>query len=197
MYKTFFIEEKIPFIDTVICRERDELDLGLTLDYDFYLMHDTEYWYGVYISRETIGNIISETQLKLDKNTTIEIESDRYSKYRLEYVKSENKIMFNRLKFVDKNGINHFKDDDLIVMKLENNNRLPVNVFNSSKWEVTPLSFNIPRDIKNQSNNEMCILSLPMNNDKYYKGYYNITVRYSLDRFTQQQFKNDTTILIK
>lgn len=196
LYKDFFKEINYELLNLKIYEPHDELNLGMTLDYDFYLMHDNNYWYGVYISKDNISNVISDTQLECKKRN-ITFNVDDYTKYELEYVKSENKVLFNRLKFIDCNGINHFKDDDLIVMKLENNNRLPVNIFNGSKWQVNPVSFGIPKLEEQKSNSEMCILSLPMNDNKYYKGYYNVTVRYSLDRFTNQQFINETNILIK
>ena len=47
-----------------------------------------------------------------------------------------------------------------------------------------------------ESKSEMSILSLPKNTNKYQKGYYNITVKYSLDRDVQHQFKNTSTIKI-
>ena len=46
------------------------------------------------------------------------------------------------------------------------------------------------------SNGEMTILSLPTNNSKYENGYYKVTVKYSLDRDIQHQFKNINTIKI-
>ena len=46
------------------------------------------------------------------------------------------------------------------------------------------------------SNSEISILSLPKNDNKYQKGYYNITVKYSLDRDVQHQFKNTSNIKV-
>ena len=43
----------------------------------------------------------------------------------------------------------------------------------------------------------MTILSLPTNDNEYYKGYYNINVRYCIDKYNQHQFKNIAKILIK
>jgi hypothetical protein len=99
--------------------------------------------------------------------------------------------------YIDSNGLNHFNNDDLIVAKLENNDRLPVNIFNGSKWSITPISVGIPDISPIESNCEMCILSLPKNNNEYYRGYYDVNVRYSLDRFSNQQFLKTTKLLIK
>lgn len=201
LYKDFFEYNTVNIFgkDYHIYSEHKDLNLNMFLEYDFYLMHDHEYWYCIYISKENISNIISNNDLDVPKDKRLFdfIPDNKKSKYKLEYVKSENKVLFNRMKFIDSNGVNHFNDEDLIVLKLENNDRLPVNIFNGTKWEINPITFGIPKDTNIDSNSEMCVLSLPINDNKYYKGYYNVSVRYSLDRFTQHQFKNDLTILIK
>jgi len=58
------------------------------------------------------------------------------------------------------------------------------------------MSLGMSTDTSFESNGEMTILSLPMNNSKYESGYYKITVKYSLDRDIQHQFKNINTIRI-
>ena len=42
----------------------------------------------------------------------------------------------------------------------------------------------------------MCIFDVPMYNDEYVKGYYDVTYRYSLDRISTQQYKKYGTIRI-
>lgn len=177
----------------------DNLVLNTYLEYDFYLMHDNNYWYGLYISKDTIDKCIVEKDLILsesDKVKTIDVNGNK-DYYKLEYVKSDNRFLLNRMLYIDSNGINHFNNDDLIVAKLENNDRLPVNIFNGSKWSITPISVGIPDISPIESNCEMCILSLPKNNNEYYRGYYDVNVRYSLDRFSNQQFLKTTKLLIK
>lgn len=172
-----------------------QLKLNTYLEYDFYLMHDNQYWYGIYISKDTIDKCIVEKDLNLSDNDKVIYIDD--NNYKLEYVKSDNRFLINRMKYIDSEGVNHFNNDDLIVAQLENNDKLPVNIFNGSKWIISPISIRIPDTTPIESNSEMCILSLPKNNNEYYKGYYDVTVRYSLDRFSNQQFLKTTKLLIK
>ena len=158
-------------------------------------MHDNKYWYGIYISKDTIDKCIVEKDLNLSNNDKVIYIDD--NNYKLEYVKSDNRFLINRMKYIDSEGVNHFNNDDLIVAQLENNDKLPVNIFNGSKWVINPISIGIPDTTPIESNSEMCILSLPKNNNEYYKGYYDVTVRYSLDRFSNQQFLKTTKLLIK
>lgn len=167
------------------------------LNYDFYLMHDFDYWYVIYISTDTIDNVLTIDDLIVsneNKNIPFNINN---SKYKLQYINSENQFLLNRMKYIPSNGINHFNKNDIIVAKLETNNRLPVNIFNSAKWNIVPLSIGINEAITNYSNNEMAIISLPMNNTEYHSGYYNINVRYCIDKYNQHQYKNIAKILVK
>ena len=56
------------------------------------------------------------------------------------------------------------------------------------------------KDYKEQNNilnAEMTIIPLSLKYNKYQSGYYNISVRYNLDKYNQHQFKKITKILIK
>ena len=108
--------------------------------------------------------------------------------YKLRYVASGNEFLINRMKYIPNNSINHFNSKDMIVGKILSNNKLPVNIFDSSKWEITPMSIGISDNIKINSNSEMCLLSFPKTDNRYQRGYYNVNVRYSLDGNTQQQY---------
>jgi len=212
LYKTFFTKNTIygePILKDdgeIIYKNEiylwdcvDKLVLNTYLEYDFYLMHDNNYWYGLYISKDTIDKCIVEKDLILsesDKVKTIDVNGNK-DYYKLEYVKSDNRFLINRMQYIDSEGINHFNNNDLIVAQLENNDKLPVNIFNGSKWLINPISIGVPDATPIESNSEMCILSLPKNNNEYYKGYYDVTVRYSLDRFSNQQFLKTTKLLIK
>jgi len=160
---------------------------NMYLDYDFYLMHDLEYWYGVFISKQTISKTYTPNQLKItDENKILYLTNN--DKYELRYVSSGNEFLLNRMKYIPNNSINHFNSKDMIVGKILSNNKLPVNIFDSSKWEITPMSIGISDNVKINSNSEMCLLSFPKTNNRYQRGYYNVNVRYSLDGNTQQQY---------
>ena len=103
----------------------------------------------------------------------------------------------NRYEYISKNGINHFDVDDIIVGKIMNNHRLPIDIFKTSKWEVYPMSIGLDYETHTtRSNIEMCILDAPMYNNEYRRGYYDVTYRYSLDRISTQQFKKHDSIRI-
>lgn len=167
------------------------------LKYDFYLMHDFEQWYVIYISTDTIDKTLTFNDLIIsNKNKTL-LHNINNKKYKLLYINDENKFLLNRMKYISSNGVNHFNNDDIIVAHLETNNRLPVNIFNSTKWNIESLSSSKNNIELSHSNSEMTILSLPTNDNEYYKGYYNINVRYCIDKYNQHQFKNIAKILIK
>ena len=176
----------------------DELKLHMYLDYDFYLMHDDKYWYGLYISRETCDKVQKHSDLILPEENKIMSLNSKTSDtiYKLKYQASSKEYLINRLEFISSNGFNHFKDDDIIACYINNNDRLPFNPYISSKWSISPMSLGMSDDSKFESNAEMTILSMPKNNNKYQKGYYKATVKYSLDRDIQHQFKNISTFLI-
>ena len=116
--------------------------------------------------------------------------------YKLKYNKSSKEYLINRFEFISSNGNNHFKDDDIIACYINNNDRLAFNPYISSKWSISPMSLGMSTDSKFNSNAEMTILSMPKNDNKYQRGYYKVTVKYSLDRDIQHQFKNTSTLLI-
>jgi len=176
----------------------NSLKLDTYLNYDFYLMHDNQYWYCLYISQETCNKIQSSDDLKLqdkDKKLYVYDEFNKH-KYILNYERSSEEYLINRLEFNSSNGFNQFKTDDIVCCYLYNNDRLPFNASISSKWNIHPMSLGMSTDTSFESNGEMTILSLPKNDAKYECGYYKVTVKYSLDRDIQHQFKNTSTIRI-
>ena len=118
------------------------------------------------------------------------------NKYILNYEKSSEEYLINRLEFNTSEGFNQFKTDDIVCCYLHNNDRLPFNASISSKWKIEPMSLGMTLGTTFESNGEMTILSLPKNDAKYERGYYKVTVKYSLDRDIQHQFKNTSTIRI-
>ena len=54
----------------------------------------------------------------------------------------------------------------------------------------------LDKKIMGLSAGELTILSMPKNDNKYQKGYYKVTVKYSLDRDIQHQFINTSTLRV-
>ena len=175
----------------------DKFKLNSYLDYDFYLMHDDKYWYGIYISRQTCNLVQKYSDLQIpDENKEMTLLAKSGITYKLKYVKSSKEYLINRFEFISSNGYNHFKNDDIIACYINNNDRLPFNPYISSKWSISPMSLGMSVESKFESNGEMTILSMPKNDNKYQKGYYKVTVKYSLDRDIQHQFKNTSTLMV-
>jgi hypothetical protein len=175
----------------------DKLKLNSYLNYDFYLMHDYEYWYGLYISQETCDKIRNNDDLKiLEEDKVKEFNGNLNDTYVLKYNRSSEEYLLNRLEFNASEGYNQFNNDDIICCYVHNNDRLPFNGNISSKWKIEPMSLGMSLGTQFDSNGEMTILSLPKNNSKYESGYYNVSVKYSLDRDIQHQFKYTTKIKI-
>lgn len=181
-----------------IYEPKDEIKLQSWLNYDFYLMHDDQYWYGIYISEQTCDKIRNEKDLEINEiNKRMEFMNNTNEfKYILKYDRTSQEYLINRLEFISSNGINQFKDDDIICGYIHNNDVLPFSSEIGSKWSISPMSIGMDTDMNYESNAEMTVISLPKNSSKYQKGYYKVTVRYSLDRDVQHQFKNTSTIKV-
>ena len=181
---------------------------GKALDYDFYLMHDSldiedyrgilsdkeledwePHWYGVFISKQTIDNAIIDSDL--DINTYF-----RDNTYELRYVESDNKFLINRMKFKDSGGTNIFNADDIIVSTINNIN-LPFILELGSHWNFKPFSLGMNKEANVYSNTNSAIISMGNGNNQYEKGYYDVSVRYSLDSNTQEQKIKRARILVQ
>ena len=173
--------------------------LHMMLEYDFYLMHDHEYWYGIFISRDTIDKVMDKSYLNVpeeDKKIIIK-PKQKYDKsnnpiqrnfeYILEYVRSDNQMLLNRMEMVESGGVNHFNRDDIVWGAIWNNNRLPINIDLGTKWVYEPMSIGMTKTISNVSNSEVCMMPVPNGDNSYPIGYYDVTVRYSLDRDVNHQ----------
>lgn len=174
----------------------DELNIDKNLvEYDMYLMHDIKNWYIVYISKDTCDKSMALYDYVADDD--IAFVSETGQQYKLVRTASVKKFLINRYIYSSKNGKYHFNTDDIIVGKVLNNERLPIDIFKSSKWELTPVSFAVDKNAHTSTSNiDMCIFDVPMYNDEYVKGYYDVTYRYSLDRNSTQQYKKYGTIRI-
>ena len=199
LYNEFFKERTILKLDEYNINSIDAVD-ELSIDknlveYDMYLMHDIKNWYIVYISKDTCDKSMVLYDYVADDD--IVFVSETGQQYKLVRTASVKKFLINRYIYSSKNGKYHFNTDDIIVGKVLNNERLPIDIFKSSKWELTPVSFAVDKNAHTSTSNiDMCIFDVPMYNDEYVKGYYDVTYRYSLDRNSTQQYKKYGTILI-
>ena len=191
------------------------------VDYDFYLMHDNDYWYVVFISKQTCDKALNPNNLTAKTPKIVFNGDDKYidnnrrnddgtlnenyypsplngsdPKYELRLNRSGKQFLVNRYEFIPTNGINQFGRDDLIVAKLENNDRLPVNVWLGAKWHVTPTTLGVDKSAETESNAEMVLLNVPEDDGRHARGYYNVEVRYSLDIHTQQRWSRNAKIKI-
>lgn len=199
LYNEFFKERTILKLDEYNINSIDavdELNIDKNLvEYDMYLMHDIKNWYIVYISKDTCDKSMALYDYVADDD--IAFVSKTGQQYKLVRTASVKKFLINRYIYSSKNGKYHFNTDDIIVGKVLNNERLPIDIFKSSKWELTPVSFAVDKNAHTSTSNiDMCIFDVPMYNDEYVKGYYDVTYRYSLDRNSTQQYKKYGTIRI-
>ena len=170
----------------------DNINIDNDVKYDFYLMHDNEYWYGLYISRNTCDMIEYKNINIPETSKTLYLDDD----YALKYVKSSKEFLINRMKYISANGYNHFGDNEIICAKMTNNDRLPIRTDISAKWNIHGMSLGMNLKNEFESSAETTIIGLPKNDNKYQKGYYSVTVRYSLDRDLQHQYKDTGTFRV-
>ena len=181
-----------------------------SISYDVYLMHDSIHpedykgilseeelsgiwypkWYVVLISRETIDAAQKDSEL-LPPVVTF---PQGYNMNPV-YVSSDDKWLINRMEYVDVHGINRFKSSDIIVGTI-NNVELPFILTHGSKWVISPFSLGMQSDSEVTSTTNTFLMSLGGDNIGYDKGYYNITVRYSLDGVVQHQLEHRARILV-
>lgn len=177
------------------------------ITYDLYIMHDDDNiesykgilsedelvdfkpcWYAVLISRETIDHKISTID-------DVAPEFPNEKTYIIEYTVSDEKFLINRMKYVPSNGYNRFNHDDIIVGSISNADT-PFIMSLGTKWNINPFSIKMNDDAEVESNSNMFIMGLGKSNYIYESGYYDITVRYSLDGFTQHQCRTKTRIFV-
>ena len=176
--------------------------------YDMYLMHDdfnTESykdiiskddlkdwkprWYVIFISKDTLD-------AKKTPYDDIPVDYIDLSNFKLKYQKSDKKFLINRMKYIPSNGINQFNTDDIIVATI-NNVDLPFVLDLGSKWFITGFSLNMDSDCTVDSNTNTALIGIGGDNVGYSKGYYNISVNYSIDGYTQQTITKKHAILVK
>ena len=163
--------------------------------YDFYLVHDADYWFVVFISQMTEDVAISNNDLNLlDK---IVYKPNNEYTFRMERWRSGDRFLINRMMFEKSTPKNHFNQDDLIMMTIDNV-KFPYILSQTTKWNIKPLSLKYAnKNLEVQGKSNAAILSLPDSKSEYMPGYYNIDVRYSVDGLVDHQQKKQRRILIK
>ena len=142
--------------------------------YDTYVMHDDKSYYVVFISKETINEKFDKT---LDKELTL-------NGHTLKHFRSDNIFLINRMEIEYTNGENHFNADDIITCEITNVN-LPFILSLGSKWTFTKISLGGTSISPVTSKTNTAIVSIDKSQYKYVKGYYDVTVEYSIDDYYQ------------
>jgi hypothetical protein len=142
--------------------------------YDTYIMRDDKSYYVVFISKKTINEKFDKT---LDKELTL-------NGYTLKHFRSDNIFLINRMEIEHTNGENHFNVNDIITCEVTNVN-LPFILSLGSKWTFTKISLGGTSISPVTSKTNTAIVSIDKSQYKYVKGYYDVTVEYSIDDYYQ------------
>lgn len=186
MYKAFFSNNGDQNLSVFI-------EDNSTFEYDFYLMHDDNTYYGVFISRQTIDKLDHQENAK----SLLQNVSETGQKYFLRKYKYDDLFLINRMQLVENNGINHFIVDDIVVSSIQNNENLAFNMALGSKWEFNHISLGAEDMEPVTSKTNVAIMSIDKEHIKYVKGYYNVTVNYSVDDYYSHNKTLFGKILIK
>lgn len=184
LYKMFFNNDGTTKIN---------MNSSQAYQYDFYLMHDDDNWYGVFISQLPIDYADNDEWLELPD--VYQLETEDY-KFKLKKYKSGNRFLMNRMMYTEATPNHHFNTDDLIVMTLDNV-QFPFILDKTTKWEVKPLALNSNSIVNIVGTSNAAILSIPDGKSGNVSGYYDIAIRYSVDGIVDHQQKKHTRILIK
>lgn len=162
--------------------------------YDFYLVHDLDYWFVVFISQMTEDVALTDDDLKFQDK--IIYENDGY-KFRMVRWRSGDRFLINRMMYEESSPKNHFNQDDIIMMSIDNV-KFPYILSQTTKWNIKPLSLKYAnKNLEVQGKSNAAILSLPDSKSEYMPGYYDIDVRYSVDGIVDHQQKKQRRIFIK
>lgn len=154
------------------------------LRYDFYLMRDkNNKYYAVFISQDTINT----QDLVAEREVIVECPED--GNYNFHKLKSDEVFLINRMLLTNDDGNHKFNADDIISLEI-NNIDLPFILSLGSKWTIKNISIGNAYIDEVSSKTNTAIVSIPENQSKYAKGYYDITVSYTLDRYN----KNERTL---
>ena len=204
IYKKFFYKKYSISVNqnSTIINSKEIWDSYINIDeenlYDAYLMHgkktnninDPEYWYFMFISKNTCDDI------NLTHSLYNYPEIINFDKYKLKHDFTKQLFLINRMKVNYVDNVNHFNGNEMIVCTLHNNEMLPTNVKLNSKWKLKPISYGTKTNNVIYANSNTAIISIP-NSNTYDKGYYNIQVNYSLDGNINEYQTINKKILIK
>ena len=106
-------------------------------------------------------------------------------------------FLINRMRLVENEGLNHFTNEDVVVASIQNNENLAFNMSLGSKWEFKHISLGAEDIEPVISKTNVAIMSVDKEHIKYIKGYYNVTVNYSIDDYYSHNKTMFGKILIK
>lgn len=184
MYRMFFNDDGT-------CKV--ELPDSSVFSYDFYLMHDEDYWFVVLISQMTNEYAQSDADYAMDDEITF--KPDDSTSFTMKRYRSSSRFLMNRMFYTESYPKNHFKQDDLIVATIDNV-RFPFILNKTTKWEVKNLGLNMRSKPSIVSNTNSMVLSLYDDYNENASGYYDVNVRYSVDGIIDHQQKKSIRILI-
>lgn len=195
LYKDFFKEttfniqgKPIVYIDDVLNTYgalKDE-----AMQYDMYLMHDTNKYYVVLISRSTESVITSLKDLDFTKQEVLVESHDGLNKYKLVWQRSDDRFLINRMYIKDKGGKNVFSKDEVPVIYTTNYSNMWAASEYDHKWSVQNKSILTHNEEKTYKT-EYLILG-----ENLKRGYYRIRQNYNISYIRNNYNILSTTIKV-
>ena len=195
LYKDFFKEttfniqgKTIVYIDDILNTFgalKDE-----AMQYDMYLMHDTNKYYVVLISRSTESVITSLKDLYFTKQEVLVESHDGLNKYKLVWQRSDDRFLINRMYIKDKDGNNEFSKDEVPVIYTTNYNNMWAASEYDHKWSVQNKSILTHNEEKTYKT-EYLILG-----ENLKRGYYRIRQNYNISYIRNNYNILSTTIKV-
>lgn len=171
--------------------------------FDLYLMHDYDgaehdgYWYVILISKKTIGDSeIDLDNILVDKTRFYRVGYDWSDEYFIQYDRSDEKVLINRMNFSRMNGVYHFRSTDMIAARLNNFKNIASRLKIGSRWTFTPLAYGTTYEKHYSSPSNIGLMSIGEGVIKAPKGYYRVNVKYSVDNFVNETQVRSTKLLI-
>lgn len=195
LYKDFFKEttfniqgKPIVYIDDILNTFgalKDE-----AMQYDMYLMHDTNKYYVVLISRSTESVITSLKDLDFTKQEILVKSHDGLNKYKLVWQRSDDRFLINRMYIKDKDGNNEFSKDEVPVIYTTNYSNMWAASEYDHKWSVQNKSI-LTRGEEKTYKTEYLILG-----ENLKRGYYRIRQNYNISYIRNNYNILSTTIKV-